>query len=135
MTVMRGFRLAPLVVILLQGCGAGDQTHAVRDDPPKWQSADIETNVCPVFEASFVSPKLVRAEAPAFVAVRATDPDADDQRITYAWTATAGTFSEPALPATEYRCDELGDQVLTAVASDASDCGVAIHINVTCVAE
>jgi hypothetical protein len=130
-----GFRLAPLALLLLQGCGAGDQTQVAMDDEPEWQSAGIETNVCPIFEASFVSPKLVGADAPAFVAVRATDPDADDQRITYAWTATAGSFSEPTLPETEYRCHELGDQVLTAIARDASNCGVAIHINVTCVAE
>jgi hypothetical protein len=129
------FRLAAVAFVLLPGCGAADQSHAARDDEPPKPVAGVQTNVCPIFEASFVLPKLVLADAPAFVAVRATDPDADDQRITYQWTATAGTFSEPTLPVTEYRCDELGDQVLTAIASDATNCGVAIHINVTCVAE
>lgn len=97
--------------------------------------AAVGTNVCPIFEASFVLPKLVLADTAAFVAVRATDPDADDLRLTYDWSATAGEFSEPTMPVTEYRCVEPGEQVLTAVATDLGDCGVAIHIDVTCVAD
>lgn len=127
--------LAAVLLVLLQACGAADQVRTERDEAPEAPMAAVRTNVCPIFEASFVLPQLVPADASAFVAVRATDPDADDLRLTYDWSATAGEFSEPTLPLTEYRCLEPGDQVLTAIATDLGDCGVAIHIDVTCAAD
>jgi hypothetical protein len=51
------------------------------------------------------------------VSVAATDADAGDT-LTYAWSATAGTFVGASLATTQYTCAAAGDQTLSVVISD-----------------
>ena len=122
---------------LLSGCGSADQTRAARDEEATPELVDFSPaiNVCPRFEGSLILPQSIPHAGAAFIAVRAVDPDADDLTLTFAWSATSGDFSAPERPVTEYRCADDGDQALTIVTRDASNCDRALHLDVTCLSE
>jgi hypothetical protein len=51
------------------------------------------------------------------VAVTATDADSGEA-VSYAWTATAGSFADHASASTEYICGSAGSETLTVTISD-----------------
>ena len=56
--------------------------------------------------------------------------------IDYLWTATAGSFVDPSLPITAYRCEQAGVQDLTITISDGTgSCMDEITVTVTCLAD
>src|SRR6476469_8286917 len=67
-------------------------------------------NFCPqvIFLAS---PDHVPVGRPIVLTAVATDKDGD--RLTYAWTATSGTFSNPSSPTPSFDCARNGDVTIT----------------------
>ena len=73
---------------------------------------------CPALSAWTLSPQSAAANGGTIeVGVGATDADTGDT-LTYAWSATAGTFVGAALATTQYTCAAAGDQTLSVVISD-----------------
>jgi hypothetical protein len=118
------------------GCGSADRTKQERPEEPDSQAVNVEQtiNICPQFVGSIVLPQTIPPGETAVVGVHATDPDGDDALLTYEWTATSGTFSDPEQAATHYDCDATGAQILTVVTKDARGCHVQLDIAVTCLA-
>ena len=77
----------------------------------------VQGDACPVIGSWLLSPLQGAAGSPIAAAVVVTDPDAGD-RLTYAWTATAGSFSDPTLPSTQYLCGPAGTETLSVTISD-----------------
>ena len=50
--------------------------------------------------------------------VKVTANDEEDDAIEYRWTATSGSFANPALPMTTYTCEEVGKHTITITVSD-----------------
>lgn len=132
------------LLLALASCGSGDQTHAVREEPPPEEPpAEPElvdflatVNLCPRFLGSIITPRELGLDEVAYAAVRAEDPDDDDRKLVYVWSASSGEVSEPREDGfVEYRCGEAGEQVLTVVATDLRGCDVSLEVDVTCFAE
>jgi hypothetical protein len=92
-------------------------------------------NFCPVFNFQLVVPPDIHPTEAADITVIASDPDADDNELTFSWSATSGSFSEPSLPETAYRCDGPGYQVLKVSARDAEGCETVLEIEANCLRE
>jgi hypothetical protein len=91
-------------------------------------------NVCPHFEGSLILPERIAPSESAFIAVRATDPDAADSLLVFAWTALSGTFSASDEPVTNYSCSKLGTEQLTVTAKDDQGCSSDLTLPVECIA-
>ena len=93
-------------------------------------------NLCPVLHSTFVGPEQVAAGGTADVEVVAGDAapgDPEGGALTYAWTATSGSFADPSAHATQYTCDASGVQTLTVVISDGdTSCDQTVTIDVAC---
>ncbi|HEY0467793.1 MAG TPA: hypothetical protein VGC79_26510 [Polyangiaceae bacterium] len=117
-------------------CGAGDQADVTEvmngDDAGAEVASGI--NVCPHFEGSLVMPQRIRPNEPSVIAVGATDPDASDSQLVFAWTGTAGTFDPSDKSVTIYRCTRLGSELLTVTATDRKGCVSSLKIAVECIA-
>jgi len=73
---------------------------------------------CPALSGWTLSPQSAAANGGKIdVSVAATDADTGDT-LTYAWSATAGTFVGASLATTQYTCAAAGDQTLSVVISD-----------------
>ena len=72
---------------------------------------------CPVLTTWLISPQAAGAADPIDVTVGASDEDSGDV-LSYAWTATAGTFTNAASTTTQYHCGPTGAQTLTVRVSD-----------------
>ncbi len=73
---------------------------------------------CPALTEWMLSPQSAAANGGTIdVGVTATDADTGDA-LTYAWSATAGTFVGASLATTKYTCAAAGDQTLSVVISD-----------------
>jgi len=90
-------------------------------------------NYCPQITSLTVAPLSSGLGTPIVLTSTATDADADP--VTFAWTATAGTFANAAAASTTYVCTAVGSQTLTLTVSDGSGCTDTISANVTCVNE
>jgi hypothetical protein len=91
---------------------------------------------CPVLTSWLASP-LETASAGGTIDVSVTATDADlGEALSYAWTATAGSFANSAAPSTEYICGTAGNQTLTVTISDnhlPTACTVGVSLPpVTC---
>jgi hypothetical protein len=94
---------------------------------------------CPIITSYVVSPLAVSAGGAIDVAAAATDSDPSDT-VTYAWTATAGTFDAAGTASTKYHCPAASSQqTLTITASDNIDaasnapkCSTPTNIIVNC---
>jgi hypothetical protein len=73
---------------------------------------------CPVLASWSLSPLQTAAEGGTVdVAVGATDAD-PGETVSFAWTATAGTFTSTAAATTQYLCGAAGSQTLSVTISD-----------------
>jgi hypothetical protein len=73
---------------------------------------------CPALSAWTLSPQSAAANGGTIdVGVTAADADTGDT-LTFAWSATAGTFAGASLATTKYTCAASGDQTLSVVVSD-----------------
>ena len=126
---------ASVAALCVLGCGAAD-----RVDVPDAGDPNTETrvasgiNVCPHFEGALILPQRIAPDESAFIAVRATDPDAADSLLIFAWSAMSGTFSSSDEPVTNYSCSKLGAEQLTVTAKDRLGCGSDLTISVECIA-
>jgi hypothetical protein len=130
--------LAPLAVA---GCGSADQSREEpkpEDPEPEPELVDFlaTVNLCPRFVGSLITPSELGPDGVAYISVRAEDPDDDDRKLVYTWSASSGEVSAPAPDGrVEYRCDEGGEQVITVIAADVRDCEASLEVHVTCFAD
>jgi hypothetical protein len=89
-------------------------------------------NTCPALQAAVASPPAAVVGETINVNASAFDKDTTD-KLTYAWTATAGSFAMPAAASTTYTCSVLGAQELTIKVSDGQ-CEDMSTIDVVCTA-
>ena len=94
----------------------------------------VELDECPVLVVS-ASPSTTRVGARVAVTATASDPNPND-RLTYRWSAGAGSFDRATAPTTTYTCpgsDGAGPQDLTVAVSDGT-CTVTRSATVSCLA-
>ena len=135
------------LIACVVGVGVGTLGAGCGDHHPRPPLSDASTNVeisdgsvrinagfndCPAVGLS-ASPAVTRVGDPVTVSARAHDDDATD-RLTYAWTATAGAFASPTATETVYRCPgmaQAGPQTITVSVSDGQ-CTVAQSAVIDC---
>jgi len=72
---------------------------------------------CPTLASEFISPQQTVGTSPIDVTVTGADSDMGDT-LTYAWTASSGTFADAAAATTQYTCGATGMQTLTVAITD-----------------
>jgi hypothetical protein len=95
----------------------------------------IVSDSCPVISNFLVAPKQTSVGAAIDVGGHAADPDTGDV-LTYSWTATAGSFTDPTAASTQYICSTAGMQVITFTVDDnhsPTPCLATAQTTVTCV--
>lgn len=120
--------------VALAACGSAD--HPLPDTPdasPEQAEVSSGVNVCPSFQGSLVMPGHVQVGDAAYIVVRASDPDAPDSSLTFAWSAAKGRFSSPDKAQTSYRCETPGVARLTVTATDRQGCESQLTLSVDCV--
>jgi hypothetical protein len=138
---IRKFKLSSWLVFgagfWLLACGGGDQVQVPERADAGNEQAQVNSgvNVCPVFAGSLVMPQRIGPGQKSNIAVRATDPDAPDSELIFAWSAASGSFSASDKPMTSYRCADSGSQRLTFTATDRIGCVSSLNIDVECVAD
>jgi hypothetical protein len=90
-------------------------------------------NVCPKASSTTATPVTVSVGSSSAITFAATDRDGDP--LTYAWTATDGTFSAPSATSTNYTCASAGEKTLTVTFSDGPTrgCSKTATVKITCV--
>jgi cysteine-rich repeat protein len=95
---------------------------------------------CPQASSFSASPLVVGVGGTINVSAAAIDLDpSDDATVTFAWSATAGTFAAANMATTTYTCSAAGQQTLTIKVSatsptvDVTACNDSNTITVTCV--
>ncbi|MES1207010.1 MAG: hypothetical protein ABUS79_13820, partial [Pseudomonadota bacterium] len=77
----------------------------------------VPGDTAPTITSVVVAPAQTAVGGPISVSVTASDPDIGDT-LTYAWTATAGSFANPTAQSTTYTSNVAGTQTLTITVSD-----------------
>jgi hypothetical protein len=95
------------------------------------RSALEMANACPTIERLIVSPMKATIGDDITVSVVALDGDGDE--IGYQWAASGGSFANPSVEETTYRCDAEGPQSITVTVSDAHACTASRTARVVCV--
>ncbi|HEY2405174.1 MAG TPA: hypothetical protein VGI10_04185 [Polyangiaceae bacterium] len=91
---------------------------------------DSTFNTCPEITQLAVAPLAI--DAPGKINVSAGATDVDGNTLTYAWTATGGSFDAPTAQVTKYNCSAAGPQTLTISVSDGQGCVSAVTADVLC---
>ncbi len=131
------------MVILASGLSAcssksGAPTPVLVGDASADRPADasvrvtISGNDCPTVTVT-AGPAIARVGDRVAVSANGADDDGAD-RLTYAWSAAAGSFTSPTNPTTTYTCpsaNQAGPQILTVAVSDGK-CSVTRSVTVTC---
>jgi hypothetical protein len=73
---------------------------------------------CPTLTAWLIAPRQSAAADPIDVTITAADGDVGDT-LTYAWTATSGTFASATAATTQYTCAATGAQTLSVAVTDS----------------
>jgi N-acetylneuraminic acid mutarotase len=90
-------------------------------------------NETPLIDSVVASPTSVQAGGALPLKATAHDPNAGDT-LTWAWTATSGTFSDPAAATTSWTApSSLGVQVLTLTVTDSQGAAASVSIAVNVV--
>jgi hypothetical protein len=134
---MKEWMIVALGLSAATALGACDSRHcvarvAITTDASDSSSVSLKGtfNACPNVFAATASPPSATIGESVTVNVSAGDPDPDDQ-LTYAWTATTGTFAMPLAASTTYVCSAEGTATITAKVSDGG-CTETATIMVTC---
>ncbi|MFI5308102.1 MAG: EGF domain-containing protein [Polyangiales bacterium] len=90
---------------------------------------DVTLNTCPVIASLTVQPLVINEGGQITLTSSATDADGDP--LSYAWTATQGSFASPAQAATTYTC-VLGSQMLVLTVDDHKGCKKSAVAQVSC---
>ena len=136
MNALRNAALASVAFVLLLACGDADHVRVPPADDAGSEAVQVNSgvNVCPRFSGSLVMPQRIGPNESSSIAVRATEPDAPDSLLIFAWSAASGTFTPADKAATKYRCGEIGTESLTVTATDQRGCVSTLQIDVECVA-
>jgi|GEM_PF-1390404 len=93
-------------------------------------------SLCPVIDSFSITPLSIVVGGKISLTVSAHDPDPGPKPLSYTWTATQGTFSDPSSPNTTYECTAAGTLLLNVAASDGntgvSGCPATLSEQVTC---
>ena len=96
----------------------------------------ISQNLCPVLHSTYVGPEQVASGGSVDVEVVAGDGvpgDPEGGALTYAWSATSGSFADPTASHTTYTCDVDGTQAVSVTVSDGDPaCDQTVTLEVTC---
>jgi hypothetical protein len=115
--------------------GSTSVTVALQCKTPKTTGSVVvggTFNNCPALVSYTAAPLAVATNG--IITVGATASDLDPMTtLTYAWTATGGSFASAASAATTYTCSAAGAQTLTITVSDGT-CTDSATISVSCVA-
>jgi hypothetical protein len=97
--------------------------------------AAVGADSCPVVSVEPPAPAAATAPSGSLtVTATASDPDPGDA-LSFAWTATAGTFGDAAVASTSYVCTTAGSETLVLTVDDhhqPSSCQVTFLVPVTC---
>jgi len=108
-------------------CHQGGKTGSV--------SVNGTLNICPVADGLTASPADIAVGFPVALAVTAHDPDGGPSPLSYAWTASSGTFSAPTSATPSFTCSAPGPVTVTATVSDgdtSAGCAATISAVITC---
>ncbi len=105
------------------------------DTDPRFGGVRVngELNVCADLTTVVVSP--LQVEVGYNIDLMAAAEDAENDPITYNWTATSGSFNDPSAANTQYTCEAPGTHTLTLGVSDDNftHCVDSFSADVTCV--
>lgn len=97
-------------------------------------------NLCPTLTSWIAAPLTVSTSGEIAVSATASDTTTDGttpDTLTFAWTATGGSFDAPDAAATNFNCSTPGNQTLTVTVTDSSpggsSCSDSATIAVNCV--
>ncbi len=98
---------------------------------PQQGEVDVSGNfvLCPTISSAIAAPATVNVGGT--IQVNANAQNLSGGTLTYAWTATAGSFADPTAAGTAYMCSAAGAQTLTIKASNGT-CSDSLSMNVTC---
>ena len=109
----------------------------VCSQPPQTGSIQVTGtfNVCPLLDGLSASPDHVVLGGTSSLTATAHDADNAPLALTYAWSATAGTFNSTTSPTSTFTCTQAGIATITVVVSDGDadpTCRDQLSLNVNC---
>jgi hypothetical protein len=114
------------LALLCRAAGDGPGTGIVR--------VVIDGVSCPELQVTSYSVSPLTASIGASISVSATTSPTDGGAVTYAWTASSGTFAQADAPTTTYTCTAPGAATLT-IAAMSGACRDAKSVTVSCGAD
>lgn len=111
--------------------------HLTCKESPRTGSALVNgaINICPVIDALSASPGEVLVGQTVALSTSAHDSDAAPAALSYAWSATSGTFSSATAKNPTFTCTAAGTSTLTLTVSDGDatpGCADTQTTTVTC---
>ncbi len=102
-------------------------------ETPKTGSVKVdgELNVCPLIDGVDANPAEALVGEILQLSATAHDADHEPEALSYAWSATSGTFSGAATATPSFTCTQAGTVTIKLEISD-SDCGDSVETTVTC---
>ncbi|HEX3849474.1 MAG TPA: hypothetical protein VHW01_00825 [Polyangiaceae bacterium] len=95
-------------------------------------------SLCPLIDSFSITPLSIVVGGSISLTVSGHDPDPGPEPLSYAWTASTGTFSAPTSTVTSYKCTSVGTQTINIAVSDGntgvSGCPATLSEPVSCVA-
>jgi hypothetical protein len=92
-------------------------------------------NICPTLDGVGASPAEVQVGGSVALSALAHDSDAGPSALTYAWSASSGSFSDPTAQNPTFTCNAPGTATVTVSVSDgdpATSCAATGSAQVTC---
>lgn len=92
-------------------------------------------NVCPVLDGISALPVEAIVGGSVSLAATAHDSDAGPEALRYQWSASSGTFSDPASPSAQFTCTSAGPVAVTVTVTDgdpAAGCAGTLAVTITC---
>ena len=114
--------------------------HLTCHEAPTTGSVSVNgtLNICPQIDSLSASPAEVIVGSSIALSASGHDTDAGPSALSYAWTATSGTFANAAAASTSFTCTAAGPATLTLALSDGdpvASCADHLSITVTCTAK
>ena len=94
-----------------------------------------DANVCPVIDGLSASPSVIFVGGSLALTSSAHDADNGPSPLSYQWTATSGTFSDPSTQNPRFTCAAAGPATVTLTVSDgdtSAGCPATLGVGVTC---